>query len=206
MSPRETSARFVFLIGRPCTGKSLAGQILTDELRRRGFKGETAFIHDLPALWRLIQEDRSFRRHRPAEDGGFEITDGSIWEEMDLWLKEKLEAAEADLVIAEAARHTYAPLFDCLTRHVLRQALVLYLSSPWEVAWSRNVERGRIEPARYIARVDMEKWYARDDLAALRARGDISLTIIENNSSRDDLRAALQTMIDSILQNQRDDS
>lgn len=206
MSPRETSARFVFVIGRPCTGKSLAAQILTHELRRRGFKGETAFIHDFPALWGLIQRDRSFRRHRPTEDGGFEITDDSIWEEMNVWLRGKLEAAEADLVIAEAARHSYAPLFDCLTRDILRQAIVLYLSSPWEVAWSRNVERGRIEPARYIARVDMEKWYASDDLDALRGRDDISLTIIDNNGSQDDLRATLQTVIDSILRSQREGS
>ncbi len=192
-------ARFVFVVGRPCTGKSLATRILTDELRLRGFEGEIAVMHDFPVLWVLVQKDPSFRRHRPTEDGGFEITDDSIWQELDNWLHAKLETERADLVIAEVARHVYAPLFDCLPKRIIDQSLVLYLSSSWDIAWQRNLTRGQVDRARYISRVDMEKWYGDDDLDALRARGDLSLTVIENEGTRDELRRDLMPMVDKIL-------
>ena len=195
----------VFLIGRPGSGKSLVYKLLSEKLRTRGFQGELKRIDDFPVLKRIFETDREFKRHRPAPGGGLKITDEGVWDELtDALNQQALKLQSKDrLIFIEFSRGNYLRAFRRFAPKLLRNSLIIYVDSPFELCWERNVARVRKEKgpdAHLVSKEEMELTYLHDDHEELAQAGFAPMLVIDNRSNDlKKLEAELERAADEIL-------
>lgn len=174
---------YVFFIGVPCSGKSTALGILR-KLIQMEESVSIREVDDFRELARIFAEDREFRRHVPREDGGVEIVDPSVWQQLDAFLNGTLtDSLGSDtLVLIEFARNRYVPTFKRLDARITDGAVLAYIYCLWDIAWGRNLPRRHAQPARYISKAQMESTFASDDYDALSEWARGRLITIENDT------------------------
>lgn len=195
----------VFLIGRPGSGKSLVFKLLSKKLRARGFRGELVRIDDFPVLKRIFEADRGFKRHRPAPGGGLKITDEGVWDELtDALNQQALKLrSRGRLVFIEFSRGNYLRAFKRFNPELLHDSLILYVDSPFELCWERNVARVRREQgldAHLVSKEEMELTYRSDDLGELAQAGLAPVVVVKNRSNNpEELEAELERVTEEVL-------
>jgi adenylylsulfate kinase-like enzyme len=192
---------FVFMLGRPGSGKSLAYKILSRKLLEEGLARKTTRLDDFPILKELLDRDTEFKRHYRKE-GGFVVTDltllDEVLKEMNSRLKKEMEGGKVTFV--EFARDRYSEALKNFDREVLGRSLILYFYCPFDVCLTRNVRRFKERRGKsadnHIAPSDiMERYYKHDEYEELFLRSEeevkrsapAPLLVIKNDV--DDLRS-----------------
>jgi adenylylsulfate kinase-like enzyme len=187
---------FVFLLGRPGSGKSAVYRVLSKRFLEEGLAREVTRLDDFPILQSLLNRDREFKRHYRKE-GGFVVTDltllDSVLREMNSRLK--LEATPGKVIFVEFARNEYSHAMENFDREVLDRALIVYVYCPFDTCMARNIRRfketGERMPDEHIAPSDiMERYYRRDDYEdlflkseeELRRRAPAPLVVVRNDA------------------------
>lgn len=174
---------YVFVLGRPCSGKSTVRGLLGAWLRRESVD----FVErdDFTRLEEIFQEDIALKRHAPTTDGGVKIIDQNVWEDLDSFLSTTLEEEQGvhACVLVELARCKYAPLMERLPTSVVASSSFVYVAASLETAWQRNLQRRAQDPARYISREEMFSTFSKDDFDALKEWTGARLMVIENEGN-----------------------
>lgn len=176
-----TRPSFIFLLGRPGSGKSAIYRLLSERLRAEGLAEEVMRIDDFPVLQELLDEDVEFKRHYRKE-GGFVVTDFSILEDVLKRMNDQLKELRAlgKVIFAEFARDRYVNALKNFDGEVLGRALLLYIYCPYDVCVERNVRRFKEAQGKsaddHIAPSDiMERYYKHDDYEKLYQKSEAEL-------------------------------
>lgn len=172
---------FIFLLGRPGSGKSAIFRTLTEQLKSKGLTKETMRLDDFPVLKELLDRDTGFKRHYKKE-GGFVVTDFTILDDVLKEMSRKLHELErpGKIIFVEFARDSYAKALKNFDKWVLGKSLLFYIYCPFDVCVARNVrrfkERGGKNIDDHIAPSDiMEKYYKHDDYEELYLKSEAEL-------------------------------
>jgi len=159
--------KFIFMLGRPGCGKSyLYKNVFVPVLKEK--IGEIERMDDFPVLKKLLDEDTEFKRHL-RKDGGFEVTDWSIVDdvlkEMDSILKRK--ESNNKIIILEFARDNYKKALLNFSDYIKEKTLLLYIWAPFEVCLESNknrFEKGKDIDDHIVPINLMNTYYRTDDL------------------------------------------
>ncbi len=191
----KTPPSFVFLLGRPGSGKSAVYRMLGQRLREEGLASDITRIDDFPVLRELLDRDTKFKRHYRKE-GGFVVTDFTILDDVLEEINSKLKELEQSgrVTFVEFARARYANALKNFDREVLDHSLILYIYCPFDVCVERNVRRFREARGKdideHIVPTDiMEHYYRYDDYeelclkseAELRRHVTVPLVVVRND-------------------------
>lgn len=191
----KTPPSFVFLLGRPGSGKSAVYRMLGQRLREEGLASDITRIDDFPVLRELLDRDTKFKRHYRKE-GGFVVTDFTILDDVLGEINSKLKELEQSgrVTFVEFARARYANALKNFDREVLDHSLILYIYCPFDVCVERNVRRFRENRGKdideHIVPTDiMEHYYRYDDYeelclkseAELRRHAPVPLVVVRND-------------------------
>jgi adenylate kinase family enzyme len=163
---------YVFLLGRPGCGKSVVYKLLADKIQHEGLADEVMRIDDFPILKEIVEQDKDFKKHIRAE-GGFQITDRSIYDDVLKEINRKLKGLEKPgrIVFVEFARSGYGKALENFDRSVLDRSLIVYIYCPFDICVERNVKRFKERPKsldeHIVPRDLMEKYYRYDDYEEL---------------------------------------
>lgn len=191
----KTPPSFVFLLGRPGSGKSAVYRMLGQRLREEGLASDITRIDDFPVLRELLDRDTEFKRHYRKE-GGFVVTDFTILDDVLEEINSKLKELEQSgrVTFVEFARARYANALKNFDREVLDHSLIIYIYCPFDVCVERNVRRFREARGKdideHIVPTDiMEHYYRYDDYeelclkseAELRRHAPVPLVVVRND-------------------------
>ena len=191
----KTPPSFVFLLGRPGSGKSAVYRMLGQRLREEGLASDITRIDDFPVLRELLDRDTEFKRHYRKE-GGFVVTDFTILDDVLEEINSKLKELEQSgrVTFVEFARARYANALKNFDREVLDHSLILYIYCPFDVCVERNVRRFREARGKdideHIVPTDiMEHYYRYDDYeelclkseAELKRHAPVPLVVVRND-------------------------
>ena len=160
----------VFLLGRPGCGKSAIFKLIEERILSQHSEIELERIDDFPKLWNIFQTDTEHKRHRPTKDGGFKVTDDSVWDdllrEVNMDVRNSLQKNK--LLFVEFSRSDYIRAISNFDEDLIKNSILIYIDCPFEICWERNV--ARFEKARaeghdnhLVSREEMEKTYLTDD-------------------------------------------
>jgi len=201
---------YVFLLGRPGCGKSVAYQILVGRMREEGLAKEFRRVDDYPILKEVVKQDIDFKKHVPSE-GEFQITDRSIYDDVLKEVSHRLKGLRKPgrMIFVEFARNNYADALRNFDREVLDRSLIVYFYCLFEVCCERNVRR--FEEAgpkgldeHIVPRDQMEKYYRHEDYeelylrseGELRKRAPAPIVIVRNDvESLERLKQELEKVI-----------
>ena len=209
----KTPPSFVFLLGRPGSGKSAVYRMLGQRLREEGLASDITRIDDFPVLRELLDRDTKFKRHYRKE-GGFVVTDFTILDDVLGEINSKLKELEQSgrVTFVEFARARYANALKNFDREVLDHSLILYIYCPFDVCVERNVRRFREARGKdideHIVPTDiMEHYYRYDDYeelclkseAELKRHAPVPLVVVRNDvEGMGQLERELEKVMDSL--------
>jgi adenylate kinase family enzyme len=169
---------YIFLLGRPGSGKSAVYRMLSERLHSEGVVSDAMRIDDFPVLKELLAHDTEFKRHH-LKEGGFVVTNFTILDDVLKEINRKLKglAQPGRIIFVEFARARYANALKNFDREVLDHSLILYIYCPFDLCVERNVRRFKEAKGKsvddHIAPSDiMEKYYRYDDYEELYLRSE----------------------------------
>lgn len=172
---------YVFLLGRPGCGKSVAYQILVGRMREEGLAKEFRRVDDYPILKEVVKQDIDFKKHVPSE-GEFQITDRSIYDDVLKEVSYRLKGLQkpSRMIFVEFARNNYTDALRNFDREVLDRSLIVYFYCPFEVCCERNIRRFEETGPKgldehIVPRDQMEKYYRHEDYEELYLRSEDEL-------------------------------
>ncbi|MCR4391242.1 MAG: hypothetical protein NUV94_00330 [Candidatus Acetothermia bacterium] len=179
---------YLFLLGRPASGKSELIQFLTslppDERAVAYHLGRLRVLDDFPILWQKFVEDDLWEEvgkgrlvsRRCGEN--YAVADDHAWPFLILSLNQEISRrppAPGETALVEFSRGGTRGYRDALARlapEVLASGAILYLQVSFEESWRRNV--ARYDRARRdgllthsVPREEMERTYRSDDWTEL---------------------------------------
>jgi len=204
---------FVFLLGRPGSGKSVVYRMLSERLRAEGLASDITRIDDFPVLREMLDRDTEFKRHYRKE-GGFVVTDFTILDDVLKEINRKLKELEQPgrVTFIEFARDRYANALKNFDREVLDHSLILYIYCPFDICVERNVRRFREAQGKdiddHIAPTDiMERYYRYDDYEGLflksenelKARAPAPIVVVKNDiEGLDHLKLGIEKVVTTL--------
>ncbi|MBN1899044.1 MAG: hypothetical protein JW827_09720 [Spirochaetes bacterium] len=199
----KLNKRYIFLLGRPGCGKSAVYNQLVRRLKEENLADEFPRVDDFPKLWKLFQEDTRQKRSRRTEDGGYKVTDDTVWDDL---LKEVNQdilpmSREGRIVFVEFSRDNYTRAFKNFDPNLLDRAMGLYIDVPFEICWRRNVarhEKARAEGTddHLVSKEEMEKTYLHDDGLEFADNSSFPVEVIDNSKEGED---SLNKQIEKIV-------
>lgn len=172
----------VFLLGTPGCGKSVFYRRLIKRLKDENIYQKFTRVDDFPKLWNIFMEDEKtgkFTRCRATSDGGYKVTDPSVWDDI---LKEvaedvlKIKKEQPDtLLFIEFSRPNYVhSIRNNFHQEILQDAITVYLDVPFDICWERNLRRHQkaLEAGtddHLVSRDEMEETYGSDDKEKLKS-------------------------------------
>lgn len=169
---RHPKAFVIFLIGRPGSGKSTVARQIVKQAPSAEILGRRTHVSDLEYLRKTFTASSDEHvRFRRTEDGGFFITDSTLYREALEYLTERASnlALTSDLLVVEFARTLYVDALGTLSICGLKPDLVVYLNVTLETALRRNKERVLSEQGdkHFVSEREMRETYAKDDIEEL---------------------------------------
>jgi len=203
----------VFLMGVPGCGKSAFYKRFIKRLEEEGLFKEFVRVDDFPKLWSIFMEDQNsgqWKRCRPTEDGGYKVTDDTVWDDIlkevnkDV-LKLLQEKPDNTMIFIEFSRPNYVhSINNNFSEEILQNAFGVYMDVPFEVCWERNVRRHRkaLEAGtddHLVSREEMEETYGSDDKDDLNDGLAFPVYFIYPDSQKEDDFTKLDEGIEMIL-------
>ena len=202
----------LFVLGLPGSGKSTVAREIEDYIGKKGVRLRR--INDYIILEQMFHDDAKCEQFRPAENGGFDILDLTVFDTA-LKMLEKvtkqyiLPAIPEGMILIEFARNDYRKAFQQFSNEFLQDSYFLYLDTWLEICKQRI--RNRItnpnNPDDYnVSEYIFEAYYNKDngkDLYDILEGGyqiDKQLVkIIDNNSSLGVVLQKIAPFIDAII-------
>jgi len=201
---QNSKAMYIFLLGRPGCGKSVVFKKITDKLKAAGVGENYIRVDDFPKLWNIFQTDKEWKRCRPTPDGGYKVTDNTVWDDLLREVNKDLKELNkpGSVVFVEFSRPDYVHSLTNFTPDIMAGAAVLYIDCPFDICWARNVKRHEAAVAaggddHLVSREEMEKTYLHDDFEDLKKKCAVPFISIENY--KDDL-SLLDRDIDRVVE------
>ncbi|MDI6819602.1 MAG: hypothetical protein QMC89_01675 [Candidatus Hodarchaeaceae archaeon] len=203
---------YVFLLGRPGSGKSAVYKMFVERMLREGLASEVMRIDDFPILKQILDEDVEFKRH-VRKEGGFEVTDFSILDDVLKRINGQLKELQKPgrVIFVEFSRDSYANALGNFDDGVLSRSLLVYIYCPFEVCLERNARRfkeGLKDVDDHIVPRDlMEKYYRYDDYEELflksenelKARAPAPIVVVKNNvEGLDHLKLEIEKVVTAL--------
>ncbi len=196
--------RYIFLLGRPGCGKSAVYNRITKRLKEEGLAKEFMRVDDFPKLWKLFQEDVERKRSKRTPDGGYKVTDDTVWDDLLKELNEDIKKLEKEdrVVFVEFSRNDYKRAFKNFDKEILDKAVAIYIDVPFDICWERNVKRHQKAIAEgtddhLVSREEMEKTYKYDDGLEFAKNAPLPVEIIDNSKEGDEF---LNQQVERIIQ------
>jgi adenylate kinase family enzyme len=197
---------FIFLIGRPGSGKTTAYKLLRNLLQTKVLDIEIMNIDDFSIIQGILERDMRFMRHRRPADGGFEILDSTVYDDALKQINKRLSDMLNDLrnsdhkklIFVQFARTYYIDAFRLFSPEVIAKSLLIYLNCSFEKCWERNLHRRNEnnEENHYVPRDVMEHDYFNDDRPTLEKLGFGEIVVLNNDSDDEkDLEKQLRNRI-----------
>lgn len=186
---------FVFVFGRPGSGKSELYRIASKLLKKAKIGKEYIKLDDFPKMEKKWQEEfktKEFKRFRVGDDGGFIVVDEKVYDELLDELNQdllSLQKKSDSIIFIEFARASYLDALSHFSKSILDNAIGVYLDVSFELCWRRNVARVKELQkkgldAHFVPRERMEKSYGKDDMDELLKKSPIPIVYIENETRR----------------------
>ncbi len=163
---------YIFLLGRPGCGKSAIYKIMVEKLKNRNVNQQFPRVDDFPKLWQIFKTDETtgeWKRCRKTPDGGYKVTDDTVWDDILKQLNTDLLKYNPDeIVFVEFSRSNYISALKNFSSEVINNSIIVYIDCSFETCWQRNVERHKKALAEgtddhLVSREEMEKTYLYDD-------------------------------------------
>ncbi|MBI5572954.1 MAG: hypothetical protein HY919_00160 [Elusimicrobia bacterium] len=182
----------IFLLGRPGCGKSEIFRRITAKLSQEKICNDFLRVDDFPKLWNIFQEDEKtgeWKRCRKTPDGGYLVTDNSIWDEILQQVDKDVHGLQKDdrVIFIEFSRPNYMASMKNFTKKILDNAIIIYSDCSFETCWGRNVARHKAALAKgtddhLVSREEMEKTYLHDDKDELLQKSKIPVLVIDTDA------------------------
>ncbi|MBS3815774.1 MAG: AAA family ATPase [Hadesarchaea archaeon] len=158
---------YVFILGRPGSGKSIIYKKISKRLLEKNLIKEIERIDDFPVLLELLEEDEELENHVKKE-GGFEITNLDLLDEVLQRINKRVkkQSQPDKLIFIEFSRDNYEHALTNFDQELLNQSLIIYVYCPFDVCVKRNVERfeeSQESIDNHIVPTDMMKKYYKED-------------------------------------------
>jgi adenylate kinase family enzyme len=163
-----TPSRVLFLVGRPGSGKTSVAVALKRSLTGARLPMAIAHLSDLEYVRRAFNESQS-TRFQATDDGGWFITDPSLYDEAakDLALRVKAAQTTNDLTLVEFARKSYADAIRIMADQGVSPDLIVYVDVPFTTACERNKARFAMGTGHYVSDKEMRETFKDDDIDAI---------------------------------------
>ncbi len=200
---------YIFLLGRPGCGKSAIYRMVIDKLKQKNVGKEYPRVDDFPKLWAIFQNDEKtgeWKRCKKTPDGGYKVTDDTIWDDILKQVNKDLLKFKSDEVIfVEFSRSNYVNALKNFSQQILKNSVIVYIDCSFEICWERNVERHKNAIAagtddHLVSREEMEKTYLYDDKDKLVQLKEYEIVVIKNEQNGyDHLKEPVEKLIEIIL-------
>ena len=210
---REDSkvATYVFLLGRPGSGKSTFVRMLL--LAAQTHALHTVRLKDYEILYEMFLNDTQQQRFRRAAYGAFDVLDFTVLDEVLLQLREQalahLASPREQLVIIEFARDNYETALSLFHPRILQQAHIIFVEANVETCIRRihqRIENPVREDNHYVSDEIVREYYAYEEtydvIRAKMQEYHVALeriSIIDNNGSLASFVDAVNRCIHDIL-------
>jgi len=210
----------LFILGLPGSGKSTAVRHIVDYVGKQKSDCSTKRINDYVILYRMYEADKE-GKFRPAEHGGFDILDPSIFDSALKTAEQEAKRAEQTssnhvqavfkpiLFVFEFARDDYSHAFQQFSPEFLRGAYFLFLNANIKICKARVRERvahPQTQDDHEVSDYIFDTYYDKDSARVLSANvitdhgiGQQHIKVLDNNGSYDDIRGEIESFVDSIV-------
>jgi tRNA uridine 5-carbamoylmethylation protein Kti12 len=173
--------KYIFLIGKPGSGKSTAAKIIKNQIKKtKNAKKTVCILDDYLFLqqWQHLPENKI--KFKEIEYGGFQVLDFSILNDVLVHLDQLIvkNSSKFDHIIIEFSRNSYATAFSFFSPLIIDQACILYIDSTLEICIERNELR---KFQNYVPEVILREYYSSDDMKSIQKKFGLKLQIIPNN-------------------------
>jgi class 3 adenylate cyclase len=187
--------RYIFIVGRPGTGKSSIRKLLIRDLENQ-LGAKTKALDDYDLLKKMSEADINCKRFIPQGGGGFMVKDPAV-------LTEVLRNISSDCLsdtdthvtwMIEFARGQYSEAFSAFDARVLEKAVVIHISCNKNQIYERLEARARAGGANVTGDV-IEKYYKEDDASYICKKMGIPCIEVDNDTPINELKAKVKMII-----------
>jgi len=187
---RSREGLFIFVIGRPGSGKSEFIRRAARRLTEEGTVRRTCRVDDCSKLWdifRLEESSGEWKRCRKMPGGGYRVTDPSVWDELLRAVAREVGELETSsaATFVEFSRASYAAAFKNFSPDLLRRSVVAYVDCSFDTCWRRNLQRSKSSEGQdrhFVSREEMESTYRRDDREEFLRQSPAPVFVVDNES------------------------
>jgi len=134
----------LFILGLPGSGKSTVARLITMYAIDKGC--QTIRFNDYAILQKMFHDDTEGKQFKPAEHGGFDILDLTVFDKalqrLELEIKGYVSSAKSnEIILIEFSRNDYRKAFLQFSHEFLHDAYFLYLDVDTETCKRRIRER-----------------------------------------------------------------
>jgi len=201
----------VFVLGRPGSGKTTATRHIGELAQRRGFT--TCRLKDYDILYQMFQHDDG-QNFRPAEYGGFDVLNLSVFDTALEQLEKDVEAVlcspqTTDIITIEFARDDYTVALSTFSPGFLHDSYFFFVDANLESCIERIYRRLSNPPkpdchfvSEYIMRTYYDKENDWEGIASdLKRMSGTSkeVTVFRNIGSLEELLRKASSFVESII-------
>ncbi len=187
-------AKVIFLLGRPCSGKTSASRFITEYLQSESLgyeKSQISVYNDYHSLLTRFESDKAQKDFEPGPSKGFRVKNFDI---LDDCLRDLNKDAINDLnakqfIIIEFSRKDYVSALLNFSPVILDSCTLFYLHAPLDICIKRNEgrkDKERTGEAGYVPPDILETYYKEDDIDRLFEKFTKGLVQIDNSKDGED--------------------
>lgn len=192
----------VFILGRTGSGKSTTARFLAEVAQNRGWSIKT--LNDYPILRKMYETDTE-HRFRPADHGGFEVLDLTVYDLAIQRLAQQLQSYHPEndrtLITIEFTSDNYRDTLRLFDESLLRGAHFVFLNADLPTCLERTCQR-------VFCQTTEDDYYVKDTVLLRHypcpymplCIGERKAQYIENMGSLDDLYNNIQILIPTLLE------
>lgn len=190
--------KYIFLIGRPGSGKSEIANELFEYLQQLNYQKESiGYIDDYNILhdWSKDPNINGVEYHEPD---GFIVNENDIYSRCELELIHRIDNSENEVLIVEFSRSIYCDFFrNLLNKDIMKKSLTFYLNTSVKTCLQRNINRkysGQI-PTKYVPEDIIKDFYENDDSEILEEEFQGYVNIIDGEKHLDEVKQNLRSLL-----------
>jgi tRNA uridine 5-carbamoylmethylation protein Kti12 len=184
-----TDPKVIFLLGRPCSGKTHATQVLKEFLTKHGYdESSIKVFNDYETLYEWFHADTTHNHFEPDLHGGFLVKNYMKLDECIIQLNNDINKVinNNQFIIVEFARKEYERALKFFDKKILDSCIIIYLDASLDICIQRNNERalkGSNKKTGFVPSKILEEYYEFNDVDQLSESLAKKLIKIENSEN-----------------------